>query len=111
MPSIPREQHYAASALGFSWIGRHPDVLLPQARRPLLPPLVSLLVNVIQNTTIAAVIGVAETLEAGNRQVERLVFTSSSSHSLEIFGGVMVMFFAISFPLTRLAAYLERRLV
>jgi hypothetical protein len=32
------------------------------------------------------------------------------SHSLEIFGGVMAIFFVISFPLTRLAAYLERRL-
>ena len=86
-------------------------MILPPAFRRLLPPLVSLLVNVIQNTPIAAVIGVAETLEAGNRQVERLVFTTSSSHSLEIFGGVMAIFFLISFPLTRLAARLERRLV
>jgi polar amino acid transport system permease protein len=109
--SIPREQHDAASALGFSWAGRHRRVILPQAFRRLLPPLVSLQANVIQNTTIAAVIGVAETLEAGNRQTERLLFSSSSSHSLEIFGGVMAIFFVISFPLTRLATYLERRLV
>jgi len=109
--SIPREQHDAASALGFSWLGRHRRVILPQAFRRLLPPLVSLQANVIQNTTIAAVIGVAETLEAGNRQTERLLFSSSSSHSLEIFGGVMALFFVISFPLTRLAAYFERRLV
>jgi polar amino acid transport system permease protein len=109
--SISREQHDAASALGFSWVGRHRRVILPQAFRRLLPPLVSLQANVIQNTTIAAVIGVAETLEAGNRQTERLLFSSSSSHSLEIFGGVMALFFVISFPLTRLAAYLEKRLV
>ena len=32
-------------------------------------------------------------------------------HSFEIYGSVMVIFFLISFPLTRLAAYLERRLV
>jgi ABC-type amino acid transport system permease subunit len=32
-------------------------------------------------------------------------------HSFEIFGAVAVLFFVISFPLTRLAAYLERRLV
>jgi hypothetical protein len=44
--SIPREQHDAASALGFSWVGRHRDVILPQAFRRLLSPLVSLLVNV-----------------------------------------------------------------
>jgi polar amino acid transport system permease protein len=109
--SIPREQHEASAALGFGWVGRHRHVILPQALRRLLPPLVSLLVNVVQNTTIAAIIGVAEVLEAGNRSVERLTFTTSDSHAFEIFAGVMAIFFVISFPLTRLAAYLERRLV
>ena len=109
--SIPREQHAASAALGFGWVGRHRHVILPQALRRLLPPLVSLLVNVVQNTTIAAIIGVAEVLEAGNRSVERLTFTTSESHAFEIFAGVMAIFFVISFPLTRLAAYLERRLV
>ena len=32
-------------------------------------------------------------------------------HAFEIFGAVAVLFFVISFPLTRLAAYLERRLI
>ena len=54
--SIPREQHEAASALGFGWVGRHVNVVLPQAWRRLLPPLVSLLVNVIQNTTLASLV-------------------------------------------------------
>ena len=60
--SIPREQHEAASALGFGWVGRHVFVILPQALRRLLPPLVSLLVNVIQNSTLAALIGTIELL-------------------------------------------------
>ena len=71
----------------------------------------SLLVNVIQNTTIAQIIGVAEVLETGNRSVERLEFTTGNSHAFEIFGAVLVVFFLISFPLTRLAAFLERRLI
>ncbi|HEY8501649.1 MAG TPA: amino acid ABC transporter permease [Solirubrobacterales bacterium] len=108
--SIPREQHEAASALGFGWVGRHVFVILPQALRRLLPPMVSLLVNIIQNTTIAQVIGAAELLETGERQVERLTF-EGQNHALEIYAAVMVVFFLISFPLTRLAAYLERRLV
>ena len=109
--SIPREQHEAAAALGFGWTGRHVSVILPQAFRRLLPPLVSLLVNVIQNTTIAGIIGAAELLETGSRSVERLQFQVANSHAFEIYGGVAVAFFLISFPLTRLAAYLERRLV
>ena len=116
--SIPREQHEAAAALGFGWLGRHAFVILPQAFRRLLPPLVSLLVNIIQNTTIAQVIGANEFLESGERSVERLAapsqrgleFVPGEIHAFEIYGLVMVVFFLISFPLTRLAAYLERRL-
>lgn len=108
--SIPREQHEAAEALGFGWLGRHVFVIMPQALRRLLPPMVSLLVNIIQNTTIAQVIGAAELLETGERQVERLTF-EGQNHAFEIYGAVMVVFFLISFPLTRLAASLERRLI
>jgi len=107
--SIPREQHEAASALGFGWIGRHAFVIMPQALRRLLPPLVGLLVNIIQNTTIVQVIGAPEILETAERQVERLTF-EGQEHAIEIYGAIMVVFFVISFPLTRLAAYLERRL-
>ena len=108
--SIPREQHEAAAALGFGWIGRHVFVILPQALRRLLPPVVGLLVNIIQNTTIAQVIGASELLESGERQTERLTF-EGQNHAFEIYAGVMVVFFLISFPLTRLAAFLEKRLV
>ena len=113
--SIPREQHEAASALGFGWVGRHAYVILPQALRRLLPPLVSLLVNVIQNTTLAALIGAIELLGAAQSQVNRLSGPPPAGlveiHAFEIYGGVMVLFFVISFPLTRLAAFLERRLI
>ena len=113
--SIPREQHEASAALGFGWIGRHTFVILPQALRRLLPPMVSLLVNIIQNTTIAQVIGATELLESGERQVERLTAPPpiglGEIHALEIYLAVMAIFFLISFPLTRLAAYLEKRMV
>jgi polar amino acid transport system permease protein len=112
--SIPREQHEAASALGFGWVGRHAFVIMPQALRRLLPPLVGLLVNIIQNTTIVQVIGASELLETAKRQVERLTAPPPAGvgeiHSFEIYGAIMVIFFCISFPLTRLSAYLEKRL-
>lgn len=119
--SIPREQHEAAAALGFRWIGRHVYVILPQALRRLLPPLVGLSVNVIQNSTLAQILGVPELLETAERSTERLSFPTvdpttlsvegGDPHALQIYGAVMVIFFLISFPLTRLAAYLERRLI
>jgi len=120
--SIPREQHEASAALGFGWVGRHVNVILPQALRRLLPPLVSLSVNVIQNSTLAQILGVPEILETAERGTERLSFPTvdpvtleveggGDNHAFEIYGAVFVLFFLISFPLTRLAAFLERRLV
>jgi polar amino acid transport system permease protein len=118
--SIPREQHEAASALGFGWVGRHVNVILPQALRRLLPPLVGLCVGVIQNSTLASIIGVPCVLETAQRSANRLAVPTvdpttltiegGDSHALEIYLFVFFLFFAISFPLTRLAAYLERRL-
>src|SRR3990170_6762441 len=99
--SIPREQHDAAAALGFGWLGRHTFVILPQALRRLLPPIVSLLVNIIQNTTIAQGIGAAGLLETGERSVERLTAPPpigiAEVHAFEIYAAVMAVFFAISF--------------
>jgi polar amino acid transport system permease protein len=120
--SIPREQHEASAALGFGWVGQHVYVILPQALRRLLPPLVSLSVNVIQNSTLAQILGVPEILETAERGTERLsvptvdpvtleVEGGGDNHAFEIYGAVFVLFFVISFPLTRLAAFLERRLV
>jgi polar amino acid transport system permease protein len=113
--SIPHEPHEAASALGFGWLGRHGFVILPQALRRLLPPYVSLVVNIIQNSTLAQVIGGLELLEAAERQNERLASIPpiglGEIHAFEIFAFVAVLFFLISFPLTRLAAMLEKRLV
>jgi His/Glu/Gln/Arg/opine family amino acid ABC transporter permease subunit len=107
--SIPREQHEAANALGFGWTATHAFVIVPQAVRRLLPPLVGLLVNIVQNTTIAGLIGVGDVLETGNRSTERLLFSTGDAHYLQISLAVLVFFFALSYPLTRLAVFLEKR--
>ena len=119
--TIPREQHEAAAALGFGWVGRHAYVILPQSFRRLIPPLVGLCVGVIQNSTLASIIGVPEVLEAAQRQTNALAvptvdpatleISGGDSHAFEIYMAVFILFFVISFPLTRLAAFLERRLV
>jgi polar amino acid transport system permease protein len=119
--SIPREQHEASAALGFGWVGQHVYVILPQALRRLLPPLVGLSVGVIQNSTLASILGVPEVLEAAQRQTNALAvptvdpstleIAGGDSHAFEIYMAIFVLFFVISFPLTRLAAYLEKRLI
>jgi polar amino acid transport system permease protein len=108
--SIPREQHEAANALGFGWIGTHRFVVVPQATRRLLPPVIGLLVNIVQNTTIAGLIGVGDVLETGTRSTERLQYSTADAHYLQIYLAVFIFFFALSYPLTRLSALLEKRL-
>ncbi|HEV8250370.1 MAG TPA: amino acid ABC transporter permease [Gaiellaceae bacterium] len=113
--SISRGQHDAAAALGFGWIGRHVWVILPQAARRLIPPLVSLLIGIILNTTLIGIIGGAELLEAAKRMVEVVNAPAPAGFGdrgeFQIYGFVMLIFFLICFPLTRLSAWLERRLV
>jgi len=108
--SIPREQHEAANAVGFGWVGAHAFVVVPQATRRLLPPLIGILVNIVQNTTIAGLLGVGEGLETGTRSTERLLFSTGDAHYTQIYFAVAIFFFALSYPLTRLSGFLEKRL-
>jgi His/Glu/Gln/Arg/opine family amino acid ABC transporter permease subunit len=107
--SIPAGQAQAASALGLGWVQAMRCVILPQAQRRMLPPLVSLMSNLVQTSALAAAIGVAELTQTAERQRERLTLLGDS-HSLEIFGTVMVLYFVICLPMTRASARLERRL-
>lgn len=109
--SIPAGQRDAAWALGFTWLQAMLWVILPQATRRLLPPLLGLITNLIQASSLGAVIGIREVLESAQRMIERLTFNTGNSHGIEILGSVLVVFFVISFPLTRLSQLLERRLV
>ncbi|MFE9863945.1 amino acid ABC transporter permease [Streptomyces sp. NPDC005506] len=108
--SVPRGQAEAAAALGFSWTGRMRHVLLPQAARRALPPLIGLVVNLIQQTSLAAVIGLLDILEASQRSIERLTLSGGSSHAVPILGAVLGVFFVICLPLTMLSRWYERRL-
>lgn len=68
--AIPTVQFEAGRALGFSFLGAMRRVVLPQALRVTVPPLISQTLSLWKNTSIATVIGVAELMyQAG--QVER----------------------------------------
>ncbi|GAB3442067.1 amino acid ABC transporter permease [Actinophytocola sediminis] len=108
--SVPRGQFEASAALGFGWRPRMRHVILPQATRRALPPLVGLVVNLTQQTSLAAVIGLLDVLEASQRSIERLTLTGGQPHAVEILGAVLVVFFVICLPLTMLSRRLERTL-
>lgn len=108
--SVPHGQTEAAAALGFPWAGRMVHVILPQATRRSLPPLVGLVVNLTQQTSLAAIIGLLDIVEASERSIERLTLTGTSTHAVPILGAVLGVFFVICLPLTILSRRLERAL-
>ncbi|HYO54555.1 amino acid ABC transporter permease [Archangium sp.] len=97
--SIPKEQMEAGRALGFSFLGTMRLVILPQALRMTVPPLISQTLNLWKNTSIAMVIGVAELMYQA-QQVE-----SASFRSFESFAFATVGYLMISLAITGAAAW------
>jgi len=107
--SIPAAQSEAAAALGFPWPMLMRLVILPQAARRMLPPTVNLTVDLIQATTLASLIGVVEVLQRSRQAVEYYQLNAGDGHATAIFGGVLVFFFIVCYPLTLVSGRLERR--
>jgi len=60
--SIPREQMEAARSTGFSYLGAMRYIILPQAVRITVPPLVNQFLNLTKNSSLAMTIGVGDHL-------------------------------------------------
>lgn len=108
--SVARGQGEAAKALGLGWVRSMTYVIAPQAAKRTLPPLVALIVILIQSSTLAATLGTEEVLNTAQRAIERLTFTEGDSNAIPILGSVLVLFFMICFPITVLGRWLEKRL-
>lgn len=106
--SIPTAQFEAVTALGFGWTSAMRLVILPQAQRRMLPPIVNLVVDLIQATTLAFLIGVVEVLQKSRQAVEFYQLSAGDGHATPIFAGVLLFFFLICYPLTVLAGRIER---
>ena len=107
--SIPTAQFEAATALGFKWAAVMRLVVLPQASRRMIPPVVNLIVDLIQATTLASLIGVVEVLQRSRQAVEYYQLSAGDGHAAPIFAGVLLFFFVICYPLTVLARRMEIR--
>jgi glutamate transport system permease protein len=58
--AVPLGQAEAARAIGLTFTGVMREVVLPQAFRATVPPLTSVLIAMLKNTSIAAVFGLVE---------------------------------------------------
>ncbi|MBB3177908.1 amino acid ABC transporter permease [Variovorax sp. Sphag1AA] len=101
--AIPRGQWEAAHALNLSYTSLMRDVVLPQAFKIALPPTVGYVVQIIKGTSLAAIIGFTEVTRAGQ------IINNATFQPLEVFTTVAAIYFVICWPLSLLAARMERQ--
>jgi polar amino acid transport system permease protein len=104
LKSVHRNQWEAAATMNFSLLQTIRHVVLPQAWRVILPPAFGFFVLFIKDTALASQIGVVELTYAGK------VLNNKGFSAALAFGAVLLLYFAISYPLARLGAALEARL-
>jgi glutamate transport system permease protein len=102
--TIPAGQAEAARAIGLTFGQSMREVLLPQAFRGAVAPLGSVLIALIKNTTVAAVIGVAE---AANLMS---VIIDNKGSGISIFLIFALGFVILTLPLGVFLTSLSRRL-
>lgn len=101
--AVPRGQWEAAQALNLSYINRMRFVVLPQAFKIALPPTVGYTVQIIKGTSLAAIIGFTEITRAGQ------IINNATFQPLHVFTTVAALYFVICWPLSLLAARMERK--
>ncbi len=102
--SIPRGQWEAATSSGLNGIQKLRLVIIPQAMKVILPPLVGQYVLLIKDTSVVSVIGIMELTRVGWVTVVRI------PEGLMVFTLVGFLYFIISYPLILLSNYLEKRM-
>jgi glutamate transport system permease protein len=103
--SLPRGQGEAARAIGMTERQVMSNVLLPQAFRTMLPALISQLVVILKDTSLAAVLALyTELLRRGN------LIALNLDNPIQVLFVVGLMFILINYALSRLAVWTEKRL-
>ena len=101
--AVPFVQMEASRALGLTYMRTMCLVILPQAFRFTVPPLISQTLNMWKGTSIATVIGAAEMMyQAG--QVESQTF-----RSFEAFAFASAAYLTVSLLITFAAVWFQRR--
>ncbi len=99
-------QAEAARAIGLSFGQTLGLVVLPQAVRMVIPPLINVLIALTKNTSVAAGFAVLELVA-----VSRQVIQFNGNATVAILLAVAVFYLVITVPLGQAANYLERRVM
>jgi polar amino acid transport system permease protein len=104
--AVPKGQAEAARSLGMTQARTMTAIVLPQAFRIILPPLTNELVLLLKDTSLLFVLGTTEqTIELAKFGRDAVADTFNGTPLV----AVALVYLAITLPLTRAVAWLERR--
>ena len=86
------------------------NVPVQQIEIPFIPVVIILLTWVIMSTSLLIMIGVTEMIRVGTQIIENYTVKVPTA-SLWVYGLIFFLYFALCYPLSKLAAYVERRQV
>ena len=102
--SVGSGQWEAARALSLPRSALWLRVIVPQAGRLAIPPLINLLTELLKGTTLLATIGVADLA------LKAYVLGAQTFRYFEFLTAIAIAYFIVIFPIARFAARVERRL-
>ena len=104
--SIDKGQMEAARSSGLTYVQALRYVILPQALRRMIPPLVSQFISLLKDTSLAVVISLPELTH--NAQI---VYGQNSGYFIPILLLVAIMYFVVNYALSIIARRLELKQV
>jgi general L-amino acid transport system permease protein len=108
LAAVPFGQTEAAKALGHSNFQITVLIVLPQALRAVIPPIVGQFISLFKDTTLASFIAVLELLAIG-----RSVLTSDPAYiglQMEVYGFIAAVFWILSFMMSHASRRIESEL-
>jgi general L-amino acid transport system permease protein len=104
LQALPNGQREGADALGLSYWQKTGLIVLPQALRLVIPPLVNTFIGFFKDTSLVLIIGIFDLLTAGKTAI---VEPAWQGFSLEIYIVVGLIYFAFCFAMSRYSQRLE----
>lgn len=102
--AVPKGQSEAAVALGMHYFSRVRYVVFPQALRIAVPPAIGFLIALVKASSLVSVIGFVDLTRAGR------IVTTVNQEPLTTFIIVAALYFVISYPISLLGTWFERKL-
>ena len=107
LQAIPKGQYEAADALGLSYWKKMGLIILPQALKIVIPPMVSLFIAMFKDTSLVVIIGIFDLMNATKAS---LTDTAWKGFSVESYVFVSIIYFAFCFSMSKYSQQLEARL-